>query len=459
MSSGLKLTSLCTVPLLLAFACQPDLDSLQANYSASSGSPGVAGFSASAGSSARGGMDNSGGGAPVPPNSCENQARDSNESDVDCGGTSKCGACATNSRCTANKDCLSAFCKTNRCAEPTCTDKVKNQDETGTDCGGSCAPCDVGVACGVNEDCAGEYCLESVCADHCTSGTREADETDKDCGGATCPACDDKLHCQASSDCRSLLCINNACKPASCTDQIKNQDESDTDCGGACSGTKPCPVTAHCNVAGDCESWICTKNKCAADIVVDPANVIDDFEDGDFMVRDMGGRVGNWYTFHDSTADGVVTMDISPSQRNSGNVRAMHTSGMGFTIWGSGIGGDFHNVKGTKDDKARYDASSYTGITFWARAKTAVTVTVTLPDEDTEPAIGLCTTCDHHYYKSLQVDTTWQRFTVRFADLTLEPGDDPVPTAFKPAGLVSVQFRMVAGSTYELWIDDVAFVK
>jgi chitinase len=50
------------------------------------------------------------------------------------------------------------------CGAPTCTDGVRNGDETGVDCGGSrCAPCALGDACIRHEDCATRICRLDRC--------------------------------------------------------------------------------------------------------------------------------------------------------------------------------------------------------------------------------------------------------------------------------------------------------
>jgi hypothetical protein len=66
----------------------------------------------------------------------------------------------------------------------TCTDEIKNQTETGIDCGGVCKPCPT-----------------------CSDGIKNQDETGIDCGGK-CNPC------------------------ASCEDGVKNQGETGIDCGG-----------------------------------------------------------------------------------------------------------------------------------------------------------------------------------------------------------------------------------
>ncbi|MET0794903.1 MAG: hypothetical protein ABW061_25515 [Polyangiaceae bacterium] len=466
MPYGSKLLGLCVLGLGLIVACQPDLDSLDEKYSPTMGNAGAGGKpsnTAGSGNTVNNGGDDSGGAGPTPA-ACKNGMRDSNETDVDCGGTSKCGACDNNLLCKANKDCQSEFCKGTRCAEPTCADGVKNQDETAIDCGGSCSPelaCDVGIACKVNADCSSEFCKDDICTDHCVSGTREADETDKDCGGS-CDPCADALHCVVSSDCESKVCFNNKCQPATCDDKVQNQDESDKDCGGVCSTTgKACTVTAKCNEAADCDSYICTKSKCVGDITVPANQVIDDFEDGEFNLPTtpaLEGRVGQWYPYGDPA--GIPTMAIAPIKR-AASTECIHGAGKDFQTWGAGLGVDLNQTGSSTATKKPYDASDYTGVTFWARVDVATSLTLVLPDGNTDKAGGKCTTCDHHWYKTLQVGTTWQRYTVTFDSLILEPNTvPPPPDHLDSAALVSVQFRVPSnnGAQYDMYIDDVAFV-
>jgi hypothetical protein len=453
MSSALKLLIPGVLALYFAAACAPDLDSLSASYTAAGGAP-----------NGEGGSGNTAGGAPI--DKCENGKTDSNESDTDCGGTSLCVRCAKNAICKANRDCESQQCMNGHCTQPSCTDELKNQDETGIDCGGTCLPCDIDTPCETNADCSGQYCLDGVCADHCSSNVKESDETDKDCGGATCDPCEDTKGCKAASDCKSTICSNQKCQVATCTDQVQNQNESDKDCGGVCSATKPCAVSQHCNSSADCESWICvaTTGKCAADsVVVAAADIIDDFEDGDLTgIPPLDGRVGNWYAYGDPSS--VATQDVATVNRGKSHL-SLRTKGKMFSGWGSGVGVDLAHGSG---DKLTYDASDYIGVTFWARAvvpedQTAVTLSVILPDIDTDKLVKnkTCTECDHHYLKGgIQLTDDWQRFVVSFDDLTLEPGGLPTPVpAFNKAALSSVQFRLASGQEYDIYIDDVAFVK
>ena len=84
-----------------------------------------------------------------------------------------------------------------------CTDNIKNQGESDIDCGGSICTtrCSVTQTCNQNSDCTTNYCSGGVCANQppatsCTDGIKNQDETDIDCGGSTCTA-----RCTYGQDC------------------------------------------------------------------------------------------------------------------------------------------------------------------------------------------------------------------------------------------------------------------
>jgi hypothetical protein len=446
MSSGFKLSSLCVLALLFSWACAPDLDSLVAGNNAGSA-----------------GSNGESGGPPAGPGSCENGVKNADESDIDCGGTSKCDRCENKLACKANRDCASEFCKGSVCATATCGDGYQNSDETAIDCGGNCAPenaCEVDVACKVDADCISQFCKDELCVEHCGSGKREADESDIDCGGADCEPCEEGDRCGEGSDCLSQVCNNNECQPGSCSDNIQNQDESDKDCGGSCiAEDKPCDLNRRCKTASDCDSYLCVKGKCGADLVIPAADMIDNFEDGDLNLTSTGGRAGNWYWYGDGS--GIANVAIERIDRGRSSINGIHTTGGDFSIWGSGIGVDLKNMGSGQTQKEVYDASAYIGVTFWGRASSTLMISAVLPDSNTDAAGGKCEVCDHHYAKPIQLSTEWQRFTVNFAEDLLEPetGTMPPPEMFDSSGIVALQFRVGAGTTYEFWIDDVAFVK
>jgi hypothetical protein len=96
---------------------------------------------------------------------------------------------------------------------PTCTDGLKNGDETDVDCGGSCPRCAIGRACTGNNDCLGALCIASTCQ-ACTS--------------------DDQCNDVAKELCTCRTTVNNQqiCKPATTPVQVGSCDACppDTNC-------------------------------------------------------------------------------------------------------------------------------------------------------------------------------------------------------------------------------------
>lgn len=82
--------------------------------------------------------------------------------------------------------------------DPSCTDGIKNQDETDVDCGGVCPACPT-----------------------CTDGVQNGDETGVDCGGARCSTCPTTTTTTTTTPSCALLgnscvlnsdCCGNKCK-------------------------------------------------------------------------------------------------------------------------------------------------------------------------------------------------------------------------------------------------------
>jgi hypothetical protein len=104
-------------------------------------------------------------------------------------------------------------------ATPTCTDGIRNGNESDVDCGGgTCGPCGLGRVCRVGADCATLNCAGGVCAaaatNLCSDMILDGSETDIDCGGPTCAPCSDGRMCMVASDCRSQLCSGGRCLTA-----------------------------------------------------------------------------------------------------------------------------------------------------------------------------------------------------------------------------------------------------
>jgi hypothetical protein len=192
-----------------------------------------------------------------------------------CNNAGDCVECVVAAQCTGGKVCVM-----NQCVAATCTDGVKNGDETAKDCGGSCPKCDDGKACLDDGDCKSGNCAGSgtkTCqAPSCNDSKLNGNETDVDCGGGDCPACDHGKLCMNGSDCQSLVCSCPAsdptcamptCQVGSCDDGVMNGTEVAVDCGPTCLGQ--CQTDDPCLDNNWCLSGVCDNDVCQAPTCTD----------------------------------------------------------------------------------------------------------------------------------------------------------------------------------------------
>ncbi len=142
---------------------------------------------------------------------CLDKQKDVGETGADCGGTCQT-ACDNGQGCSLPSDCTSTYCAAIAlsCVGTPCQDEVKDGDETDMDCGGSvCAgKCAAGKGCKASGDCQSTFCnvgSGKCVTDHCSDGAKDADELGPDCGGS-CLGCADGVACTNDSDCVSGTC-------------------------------------------------------------------------------------------------------------------------------------------------------------------------------------------------------------------------------------------------------------
>ena len=125
------------------------------------------------------------------------------------------GECAINELCSDNSNCKSRFCSQGKCAEATCSDNTKNQDEADVDCGGVCSTkCQNSRSCKLNSDCQSGSCSFGKCSDIeiCSDGRLSAGEADVDCGGPCPVKCNEGRACVLNDDCSNgLECVSGQC--------------------------------------------------------------------------------------------------------------------------------------------------------------------------------------------------------------------------------------------------------
>ncbi len=193
--------------------------------------------------------------------------------------------------------------------------------------------------------------------------------------------------------------------------------------------------------------------------------VLDDMEDGDSSIPEEGGRVGAWYVYNDATGsqDPPESADFAMSQLSEprgDSTFAAHSSGDGFTEWGAGFGFDLNNDGTTR---GTYDASAYSGVSFWARSGAgSLAIRVGLSDAQTSAEGGQCDpntedSCDDAFGANLQLTSEWQQFTLSFAELQQDGWGMQFP-GIQRDQLYSMQFEVGTNVAFDVWVDDIMLV-
>jgi endoglucanase len=192
--------------------------------------------------------------------------------------------------------------------------------------------------------------------------------------------------------------------------------------------------------------------------------LIDDGEDGNNQSPPNGGRGGYWYTIKDAGATivdpqagayggGAFTMSEG-GHASSWAARFHGKIGTGAVVY-AGLGVNF------VDPKAQYDATKYSGVTFWARRaeNSAAKVRLKVPDVNTDKEAGVCTECFNDFGADFTFTTEWKQYVVPFKSMRQLAGwgapHKPHISADKVYGL---QWQVqVPSANYDIFIDDVRF--
>ena len=183
---------------------------------------------------------------------------------------------------------------------------------------------------------------------------------------------------------------------------------------------------------------------------------VDDFEDGNNQLTKMGGRDGYWFNAVDKSGS---TIDMHVDEPGAGGSEmALHATGV--TVpgtaengqWGAQIG--VHMV----NQGVTYDASKYAGFSFKAKVGpgSGRQARFKIGDVNTHPDAGICKTCWNHFGMDLSLTPEWKEYKVLFSAAQQEAGwGDPRPQTVSPEKLVSIDWTIGPGQTYDIWIDDI----
>ena len=190
------------------------------------------------------------------------------------------------------------------------------------------------------------------------------------------------------------------------------------------------------------------------------AALLDDWEENDSRVAALDGRAGNWATYDDGTGKQTPPdkSPLFPSRIHGGrgaSTRALHMVGGKFKDWGVTFGAELA-------DAACYDASAYAGVEFWAKGPGVIKVGFQMIDVQDEKYGGLCKSepdCYNTHRKVVELSKGWKHYTIRWEELVQLYQAGP-PIRFDPSRVRFFEFGIGPDSTpFDLWIDDVAFVK
>jgi hypothetical protein len=206
-------------------------------------------------------------------------------------------------------------------------------------------------------------------------------------------------------------------------------------------------------------------------------DTISDFEDGTGSVLPNGGRNGGWYSYVDTAPtcmvmpapNGTATAAEIPGGRCN-SMFAMHFTGMGCSVFGAGVGTDLaapaagDGGTATTAAKTPYDVSAYTGISFWVRADKGSSIRFKMPmTDDTKTTDGgSCvdsptSKCSDDFGSNIALTKNWVKKTVMFSTMKQEGWGKKF--TWTPAHVTSIQFQVPVVTAFDVWIDDVSFVK
>ena len=244
-------------------------------------------------------------------------------------------------------------------------------------------------------------------------------------------------------------------------------------------------------------------------------DLISDFK-MDNGVFPIDGRAGGWFTYDDRSGFGTLNPggrhrrapDLDTGNPNCSGPGSMHVISTGFSDWGSAMGVDLVpniTLDGGVKVPGTYDATKYKGIAFWARAAAPIPfVQFAVLDPWTGNPSGLAAAdqcmyvasdptvnCspylvkfgygymgealtsvmnDYPKFINVEIDTTWRRFEILWDDMKQDatnPGRQSPGNKLNVDKITGIRIQVntnhdtdpPTATNWEMWLDDVSFVK
>lgn len=225
--------------------------------------------------------------------------------------------------------------------------------------------------------------------------------------------------------------------------------------GGASSGADPATPATTTAVPSDPSKPVAPAAVNAGKGVTNA--LVDDMDDGDHKSVEADLRGGYWYTYKDASSKVEPEGEFKMTEGGAG--ASSHAAGFQGELGSEqypyvGMGVSF------TDPKQPYDASSCQGVAFTARGGEGTTnIRVKVGDWQTVPEGGLCQNCYNDFGGDFLLTSTFQDFTLKFADMKQEPYWGEPKAAIDPTALYQLQWQVSkASGPFEVVVDNVRFV-
>ncbi len=182
--------------------------------------------------------------------------------------------------------------------------------------------------------------------------------------------------------------------------------------------------------------------------------MLDDFDDGNLVLRPVEQRVGSWYAFADGTAGcaalRVETADSSP---------ALHFTGGGFSGWGAAFGTALAWSM-EESGLCTYDLSAYSGIRFRARGNVNLRLNFASRQSALRSTGGECADsegCFDQQGRNISLTADFTELEVPFCSLAQVGYGAPLGP-LDSTQVTNLNFLVQTKSDFDVWLDDIELV-